>query len=132
MIEEFWKVIAIVLIALIFSLHLEKTEKIFCVLLSIAVCCLGGTVIGNAIHSIMDFLHELEALGQIRDGFLQILLKCVGIALITELAGLICRDSGNGSLERMLHLLGSMTIVYLSLPMVSALLTLIREILGDL
>ena len=63
---------------------------------------------------------------------LGILLKAVGIGLVSEIAGLVCTDAGNGSLGKTLQLLGSAVILYLSLPIFTAMLELIREILREL
>lgn len=63
---------------------------------------------------------------------LGILLKAVGIGLVSEIAGLVCTDAGNGSLGKALQMLGSAVILYLSLPIFTAILELIREILREL
>lgn len=63
---------------------------------------------------------------------LGILLKAVGIGLVSEIAGLVCTDAGNGSLGKTLQMLGSAVILYLSLPIFTAMLELIREILREL
>ena len=63
---------------------------------------------------------------------LGILLKAVGIGLVSEIAGLVCNDAGNGSLGKTLQMLGSAVILYLSLPIFTAMLELIREILREL
>ena len=48
------------------------------------------------------------------------------------IAGLICRDSGNGSMGKMVQLLGNAGILYLSIPVVRMFLDLLQEILGEL
>ena len=80
----------------------------------------------------LDFLRELEALGDLQGDVLGILLKAVGIGLVSEIAGMVCSDAGNGSLGKTLQMLGSAAILYLSLPVFSALLELVREILREI
>ena len=63
---------------------------------------------------------------------LEILLKIVGIGLVSEIAEMICKDSGNASLARGMELLGSAVILSLSLPILETFLDLIQRILGEI
>lgn len=128
----FWKVVAAVLLAVILGLAIGKTEKDLAALLTIAVSCMACMIVMSYLEPVLDFLHELEAMGNFAEGILGILLKSVGIALVVELAGMICKDAGNGSLAKTLQILGSSLILYLSVPVFRSLLTLIRDILGEL
>lgn len=121
-----------ILIAVVLGLAVGKREKDISVLLTMAVCCMTAMIAVSYLEPVLDFLWELESVGNTQKGFLGILLKAVGIALIAEVAGMICSDAGNGSLGKTLQMLGSVVILYLSIPIYNALLTLIREILGEL
>lgn len=129
---EFWKVSAVVLLAVVLHLAVCRQEKDIAVLLTMAVCCIVGMTALSYLEPVLDLLWQLEALGNMQDGMLGLLLKAVGIALVAEIAGMICTDAGNGSLAKTMQLLGSVVILYLSIPMFQTLLTLIREILGEL
>lgn len=130
--EGFWKAAAGVLIAVVLDLALGKQEKDISLLLSLAACCMAAVVAVSYLEPVLEFLEELNALREMQDGFLGILLKAVGISLVSEVAGMICNDSGNGALGKILQLLGSAVILYLSIPIFNALMTLIREMLGEL
>ena len=130
--ETFWKAAAIVLITVILGLAVGKQEKDIAALLTMTGCCLLGIFAVSYLEPVLDLLRELESVGQLQSGMLGILLKAVGIALTAEIAGMICADAGNGSLGKTLQLLGSAVILYLSIPIFQAFLTLIREILGEL
>ena len=130
--ELFWKAVGAVLIAVILEVHLGKQEKDFAALLTMAVCCMGTAAALHFLEPVLQLLQELEATAQLQHGALGILLKCTGIALVAEIAGLICRDAGNGSLGKMVQLLGSTGILYLSMPVVRMFAELLQEILGEL
>lgn len=130
--SEFWKAAAAVLLAVILGLTVGKQEKDLSVLLTMTVCCMVAIVAVSYFEPVLDLLWQLESMGELQNGMLGVLLKAVGIALVTELAGMICSDAGNGSLGKTLQMLGSAAILYLSVPIFEALLTLIRDILGEL
>lgn len=127
----FWKAAAAVLLAVILGLALDR-QKDFTVLLTMAVCCMAAMIALSYLEPVLDFLRELEALGDLQGDTLGILLKAVGIGLVSEIAGMVCSDAGNGSLGKTLQMLGSAAILYLSLPVFSALLELVREILREI
>ena len=62
----------------------------------------------------------------------KILVKAVGISLTAEIASTICMDAGNGSLAKMLQLLGSGAVLYLAIPMFRSVLNVLTEIIGEL
>lgn len=130
--EEFWKAAAAILLTVILALAVGKQEKDISVLLSMAVCCLVGAAAISYLQPVMDLLRELGELGEVSGETLEILMKAVGIALVSEVAGMLCSDAGNGSLGKMLQMVGSAAILYLSIPLFHGLLTLIQEILGEL
>lgn len=121
-----------ILIALILCLALGWVGKEFSVLLTLAACCMIACVALSLLTPVYDFIKELVALGNLNADFLQIVLKSVVIGLLTEIISLICADSGNASLGKMLQILSTVLILWISLPLFKGLLTLAQEILSEL
>lgn len=130
--EAYWKVLGAVLTTLILGLHIGKQEKDLAILLSVSVCCLGLGAMVPFLEPVVELLRELEGIAQMQEGAFSCLLKCTGIAIVSEAAALICQDGGNGSLGKVVQTIGSSVILYLSIPAIRALLQLIQEILGVL
>lgn len=130
--EPFLRSAAAVLIAVVLGLSLRNHGKEFGVLLTITVCCMVVVAALQFLEPVIDFLKQLEALCQAGEGWLEILMKAVGIGLIAEVAALVCGDAGNGSLGKSLQILAGAVILWLSLPVFTALMELIRQILGEL
>lgn len=129
--ELYWQGAAAVLLTVILGLSLGSQKKEMGLLLTIAACCLVATAAISYLRPVITFVQELQTLGQLDDGMLEILLKAVGIGLIGEIASLICTDAGNGALGKTLQLLTSAVVLWLSLPLLNSLLELIQEILGE-
>lgn len=126
-----WKGIGVALVTMLLGLALGK-QRDFAPLLTAAACTMLAAGAIHYLEPVVDFLRQLEQLGQLRSDMLGILLKAVGIGLVVQVSGMVCTDAGNGSLAKQLELLGSAAILYLSLPVFSGLLGLIQEILGGL
>ena len=129
--DEFWKASAAVLLTVVLILALGKREKDISVLLTMAVCCMVTAVAMSYLEPVLDLLWEVEAMANVQDGMMEILMKAVGIGLVVEIAGMICSDAGNSSLGKTIQMLGTVVILSLSIPLFRGFLTLIQEILGQ-
>lgn len=129
---HFWKMLGLAMMALILSLVVGKREKDFSLLVTLAACCALAGAVAEYLSPVLDFFRELEETAQLPSDILRLLLKALGIGLVTEISGAVCADAGNGSLAKQLQILSNAVIAYLSLPIFSNLLSLIREILGEL
>ena len=78
---------------------------------------------------VVDFLQDLQNLGNLQNELVRILLKVTGIAVLTEITVLLCSDSGNSSLGQSLRLLSAGVILWLSLPVFQALMELVQSTL---
>ncbi len=127
----FWKAAAGILVALVLSLALGKLQGDLALLLTMAACCMAAGTALSFLKPVLSFLYRLEELGNLQSGALGILLKILGVGLVSELAAMICQDGGNSSLARGIQLLGSALILQLSLPVFETLLELTQRILGE-
>ncbi len=130
--DIFLKTAALVLVAVILTLFLGKWEKNIALLISIAACCVTAVGVFSYFDPVISLLRELESIGNLQNGMIGILIKAVGITLIAEIATMICTDAGNGSLGKMVQILGSGAVLYLSIPILRSVLTVLTDILGEL
>ena len=77
-------------------------------------------------------MESLEALGNLDSGLISILLKTTGICLVSEVAILVCQDSGNQSMGKALQMLTSVVLLWISLPLFRALVELLESILEEI
>lgn len=129
--DVFWKGIGAVIITLILALNIGSREKDLAVVLTVAVCCMGAAAAISFLKPVLELMARLETAIDLDSGILNILLKGVGIAFVAEITELICSDAGFGSLGKVAQLLGHCSILYLSVPMITDLLSLLQGILGN-
>lgn len=126
---DFFRAAALVLLTVILSLTISgqagATAKVLIIGAGALVLILGL----GYLRSVMDFLEELRTLAGLNSQMVVILLKCCGISLVGEIAGLICSDAGNASLGKSLQILGTCVILWLSLPVFRELIKLVQKIL---
>ena len=126
---EYLRWTAVVLAGLILSLVLRQRSGELGVLLTLAVCTLVGFAAIRLLEPVTELLGELERLGNVDREAVSIMLKAAGIALISELAGLICSDAGENAMGKALQILSNGAILWLSLPLLKQILSMIGEVL---
>lgn len=117
------------LITAILGIILQRQGKEYALVLVLAVSAMGACLALTYINPVISFLEQLCILSNLDAEVLKILLKAVGVGLIGEIAGTVCADSGNGSLGKMLQLLGAAVILWISLPILQQTMELIVEVL---
>ena len=129
--NAYFQTCAAVMLALILILMLKDGRELG-TLLSLGVCCMASIAAMSYLRPVLEFLGTLEALCNLNGDMLGILIKAVGIGLLTEIAGLVCSDAGNASLGKTVQFLGTAVILWLSLPLFQSLMELLQSILGEL
>ena len=123
------KAIGATLISVILGLVLSKQGKDFALLLTIAVCATVATVAVLHLTPVLELIQRVEQIGNLDGEIIGILLKCVGISMVTEIAALICADAGQTAMGKGLQFLGTAVVLCLSVPIFSGLMDLVEEIL---
>ena len=125
------RTIAGVMLALILGITLSKQGKDMTVVLTVAVCCMVVTVAISFLDPVVDFFSLLRAVGDLDSDIMGIILKCTGISLIAEIAGLICSDSGFGAMGKAIKILAVAAVLWLSLPLMTSLVEMLKSVMGE-
>lgn len=127
----FYQGAAAVLLATVVCLVLNKQGKDFSIVISICVCSMVMILGAAYLEPVLVFLRQLESLAQLENSMVSILFKVAGIGILSEIAGMICADAGNASMSKVLHILSTAVILWLSIPIFNEMLDLIQNILGE-
>lgn len=127
----FITVLAAVLLAVVLGLVLSKQSKDMSLLLTMATCAMVMIAAAVYLQPVLDFVRRLQSVGNLDSDILQIMLKSVGIALVGEIAGMICNDSGFAAMGKAIRILSTAAILWLSLPLMESLLELLQKIMGE-
>ena len=129
--DVFLKVTAGVLITAILSLVLGKQSTDLSMLLTMAVCCMVVGAAFSYFSPVLDFARKLIEIGKLDHGLLDVLLKTVGIGMISQIAGMVCADAGKQSLGKVLQILTTAVILCIAVPVLEEMLSLIEAVLGE-
>lgn len=128
--DMFWKVAAGILTALILWINLSKSNKDISVLMTMAVCAMAIIASAAFLRPIIDFIKRLQSIGKLDRDLLSVVLKVVGIGIVTEIAVMICKDAGNESMGKTLQFVSAAVVLWMAIPVFERLLSLLDRILG--
>ena len=128
--ELYFKITAGILLTVILCLLLPKQKTDISILLCLAVCGMALICAVTYLEPVLSLFNRLFVLGNLPEELLEILFKVVGIGIISQIISVICVDAGNQSLAKALQLITAAVVLWLCIPLLEQLLTLIENILG--
>ena len=122
---EIFKIVGVGIISLILIIILKQYKPEFAIYISILAGILILFMVMDKLSSIINLFSNLTSKTGANSEFLKILFKITGIAILTEFAVSICKDSGETAIASKIDLGGKIIIISISIPIITALLELI-------
>ena len=119
-------VTTLVLVAFLTVIRSFKGEMALPVSICISVFIIGCVL--GVIEPLITLIKDFEK--DIGGNYISVMLKALGIALITETASDICRDFGEIGISSKIDLLGKCTIISMSVPIIKDILALVKDVLA--
>lgn len=126
---EVIKIIGIGLIALILIIILKQYKPEFVIYVSLIAGSLILTLTFSKISGIIELINSLSSKASINQEFIKLLIKITGIAILTEFAVSICKDTGETAIASKIDMGGKVIMVSMSVPIIAGLLETIIKIL---
>ena len=123
------KIIGIAFIAVIIIVILKQYRPEFAIYASIIAGVLILTLASGTLSGIIDMINSISSKTNINSDFLVILIKITGIAILTEFAVSICKDSGESAIASKVDIGGKVIIISMSIPIINALIDTVVKIL---
>ena len=75
----------------------------------------------------MESIEHLKQYITINSTYISIILKVVGVAYISEFSANLCKDAGYSGIASQIEMFGKLSILVMSMPVLTTLLTTIQE-----
>ena len=79
---------------------------------------------------ILDAIRQIQSYIQINNTYITILLKIVGITYVAEFSSGLCKDAGYSAIANQIELVGKLSIIAISMPIVLALINTLNQFLN--
>lgn len=128
--DYFLYLVILVVLSLVMSLILKSFHPSFafvtCLVTIIGLCIYSFTTLS----SVLSVLGSLEELSGLSNDVLEPVLKTALIGILTNMTAAICVDSGQSGMGKMVEVCGSALTLYLSMPLISAVLDMLTTMIG--
>ena len=114
--DIFLKTIGGILLCAILCLGIPQQSKQIVTVIVIAVCCMTGMIAFQFLEPLVDFWDQLVTTGNLNGDMMSVLLKVVGISLVSEFAAVVCEQGGNGALGKAIHFITAAILLSLCIP----------------
>lgn len=123
-------IMSLIIIAVMLSLSLKKYNPEISSVISIGICIVIISICVGRIGVILDTFRKISEYIKIDNGYLIILLKLLGIAYICEFASGISKDAGYSAVASQIELVGKLTMLMVSLPVLVQVIETVVAMLG--
>ncbi len=123
------KIIGIAFVSVIIIVILKQYRPEFAIYASILAGVLILTLASNTLSGIIDMIKSISSKTNINSQFLMILIKITGIAILTEFAVSVCKDSGESAIASKVDIGGKIIIISMSIPIINALIETVVKVL---
>ena len=123
------KIIGVGLIALIIIIIVKQYRPEFTMYVSVAAGIIILLLVMDKLSAIINLLTNLAYRTSINNEFIFLLIKITGIAILTEFASSVCKDSGETAIASKVDMGGKIIIIAMSIPIIASLLETILKVL---
>ena len=120
-------ILAIVAVILILTIKSKNSEIALMIGIACSVIILLA-VLSQAV-SVINTVNNIIAVSQISTSYIVILLKVIGICLLTEFAVNTCKDAGSQSIAGNVSLAGKIIVTVTALPLYTDILNTVLSLL---
>lgn len=120
------KVIGVCVCTVICVLLLKDKSQVFVSVLTIASICLILYFVFDDLTAIVDTVNDIAKQLDGVIGYVKIMLKVLGVSMVTQLLIDVCQDNGQNSLASAVEIGAKVTIIALILPLFETIITIVN------
>ena len=127
--EMLVRVAVITVAGAIIGLVIKKNNPEASLLLTIATSAFSMYLAFDVVTSVVNFIRSLSETAEISPAVLAVVLKTVGVAVITKISSDVCRDAGQSGAASGVEFAGTVTAIYVSLPLMESVIRMLNSLI---
>jgi stage III sporulation protein AD len=123
------KIAVIGVIVAVLAIIFRKGKEEYSLYISIAACILILLWGISKLQIILDAIEQLQGYIKMNKAYVGILIKIIGITYVTEISSSLCKDSGYQAIGEQIEIVGKLTILAISMPILLSILDTVNSFL---
>lgn len=125
---ELIKLLTVVVMGILICILLKTKIPEYSYLLSLAICLIVILVSITDLKQVIQIIKEISESTKLDKSYILILLKMIGVAYTCEFASEISKDAGYGAIAATIEMLGKLSMLVLSAPVLLQVVTMILKL----
>ncbi len=118
------------MVSILLALFVRESKPQFSALISMTACILIFFSALSRLGSMAETFSNLTEQIALKESYMRILLKIIGISYVADFSSNLCKDAGYSAIAGQIEIFGKISVLTVSVPVVLALLSTISELLG--
>ncbi|MDD3172444.1 MAG: stage III sporulation AC/AD family protein [Herbinix sp.] len=123
------RIAVIGIIAILLAVLFKKGKEEYSLYISISACFLILLWGIGKLQVILDAIDQLQGYIKLNKAYVGILIKIIGITYVTEISASLCKDSGYQAVGEQIEIVGKLSILAISMPIMLSILDTINSFL---
>lgn len=127
---SFFGLAVVTVMAALMAVYFKTTKSEYGLFISLGICIV---VMGFGLSKLEYFVDMVETIRSyigLDSAYVETILKIIGISYVAEFASDVCKDCGYSSMSNQIQVVGKLTVLCISMPIILALLETINGIMG--
>ena len=127
--EQVIQVTGLCVVGALLALVVKRGSPETALLLTVAAAVVVLLALAGAVEELLAFLAELAEASGIPPGLFEPLYKTIGISLVVQVGGSLCRDAGESALASVVETAGTLCALLAALPLLRVVLDMLMELM---
>ena len=127
---EISTIVVIGIIGAVICVVINQYKPEYTVLVALATGLIVLLFASEHLSSILEYVNRFISLGEIDSNYGEIVVKALGVCVVTQLASDTCKDCGQGSIASKIELGGKVSMLVLSIPLFVSLLETVQRLIN--
>lgn len=123
------KITAIALISLVLIIFLKNSNREFAFLLTVASSIILFSIVINDFFQVIEKVNDISSQIKNLNSYVSLMVKILGITLITQFVIDLCRDSGENALASQTEITSKIIILIMIMPLFEAVMNVVAGLL---
>lgn len=128
---SFFGFAVIAVISALMAVYFKSIKSEYGLFISLGICILSMIFAVSKLKYFVEIIETIRLYIGLDMVYIEIILKIIGISYVAEFASDVCKDCGYSSMANQIQVVGKLTVLCISMPVILTLLETINGILGD-
>lgn len=127
---NFFGLAIVAVAAALMALNFKSFKSEYGIFISIGICVVAMAVVLSKLEYLIEIVETIRSYIGLDNVYIMTVLKIIGISYVAEFTSDVCKDCGYSSMANQVQVVGKLTVLCISMPILLALLETINGILG--